>query len=384
MKNIPALTGLRFFAAMAIVLWHSQGFFFAGGAFSPFFLAGAVPLFFVLSGFVLAIGADKHRSWPDFFVARVARVWPAHIAALVFFFVVVYPYSLDFLHHPGAARRLILNVLLLQAWSPDAATYWSFNAPSWSVSCEMFFYAAFPICVAVLTRHTLLRLGALIASLLGCVMLTAYLFPRLDPTWIISVNPISGLAAFTIGIAAATLHKRSRMTFAPGTAVQVVALGAAIGANAIFNTYRIGGITPAGGDWIGEFGPSPFYAGLLIALTYDGAVSRILSVPIIVYGGEISYSIYLFHQLFIRWHSIHLQVFDGIPIRWQYSGIIAATLVTAAAVHHLIERPARRWIIAVFWKLLRSPAVVPHLALRPISPLRQTEQPLSRRPEILS
>ena len=45
--NIPALTGLRFFLSMAIVLWHSQtGYFFTYGAFQPFFLAGAVPVFF--------------------------------------------------------------------------------------------------------------------------------------------------------------------------------------------------------------------------------------------------------------------------------------------------------------------------------------------------
>src|ERR1700723_3432182 len=76
-KNIPALTGLRLFAAMAIVLTHSQtGYFFQMGAFAPFDLDGAVPVFFVLSGFILTLGANKYKSWSDFFVARFARIWP--------------------------------------------------------------------------------------------------------------------------------------------------------------------------------------------------------------------------------------------------------------------------------------------------------------------
>jgi peptidoglycan/LPS O-acetylase OafA/YrhL len=74
MVSFPALTGLRFFAAMAIVLWHSQTGFFKPGAFDPFCLTGAVPLFFGLSGFVLTINAGKYRSWADFFVARIARI----------------------------------------------------------------------------------------------------------------------------------------------------------------------------------------------------------------------------------------------------------------------------------------------------------------------
>ena len=141
MMLIPALTGLRLFAALAILLWHSQtGYFFRLGAFRPFFLAGAVPLFFVLSGFVLTIGIEKYRSWLDFFVARIARIWPAHLAALAFFIAVLFPFSIDLIQQPGGMRRLILNIFLLQDWSPNQATFWSYNAPSWSVSCEMFLY----------------------------------------------------------------------------------------------------------------------------------------------------------------------------------------------------------------------------------------------------
>jgi peptidoglycan/LPS O-acetylase OafA/YrhL len=126
-----------------------------------------------------------------------------------------------------------------------------------------------------------------------------------------------------------------------------------LGANAFFASYPVA-ITPAATAFIVSFGPTPFYAALLLALArYDGMISRGLSYPAIVYGGEISYSIYLFHQIVIRWHSENLQVFSAIPIWCQYAGLLAATLMTAAAVHHAVERPARRWIRAA-WKLLTS------------------------------
>lgn len=79
-NRVDALTGLRFFAAAAIVLTHSQtGYFFQPGTFAPFDLSGAVPLFFVLSGFVLTVNSAKYASHADFLVALIGtRLACAH------------------------------------------------------------------------------------------------------------------------------------------------------------------------------------------------------------------------------------------------------------------------------------------------------------------
>jgi peptidoglycan/LPS O-acetylase OafA/YrhL len=356
-KNIPALTGLRFFAAMAIVLWHSQtGYFFKYGAFSPFYLAGAVPVFFVLSGFVLTISAGKYKSWSDFFVARIARIWPTHIAALMLVFLILYPYSLDFFYHADTLRRLALNVLLLQAWSPNMATYWSYNDPSWSVSCEMFFYAVFPLTVAFLSRQTAVRLIAIVAAIFCGIVLTNKAYPHMDLNWLGAVDPPSCFPAFAIGVAAGIWHKSLRdasPSYIVGTSVQAAALAMALWANAFFISHQAH-ITPGANAFIWLFGPSPFYAAFIVVLArYDGAISRALSLRLIVYGGEISYAIYMFHQIFIRWHAGHLAKFNGIPIWWQYAGLMTAVLATSIAAHHLIEKPARRRILAV-WRSVRS------------------------------
>ena len=351
MQKIPALTGLRFFAAAAIVLWHSQtGYFFKPEAFRPFYAAGAVALFFVLSGFVLTIGSDKYRSWSDFFVARIARVWPAHLAALAFWAFIFLPGSLKIFLHLEMVGRLILNASLLQAWIPDAATYWSYNSPSWSISCEMFFYAVFPVCVSFLSRTTWTRVAALAVALGGAVYVIGSTMPWLDSGWLGAMNPLSGLTAFAIGIAAAVVWKRlppTKNAGVPSTILQLVALAAALSANALFPTHEPHGAPAAFQDYLVSFGAAPFYAALIFALArYDGLVSRFLSLPLVVYGGEISYSLYLFHQLIFRFHSLHRGLIWFIPNWIQYAGIWAISLTLAALCYARIERPWRAKIMA--------------------------------------
>ena len=356
-QNIPALTGVRFFAAMAIVLWHSQtGYFFKYGAFAPFYLAGAVPLFFVLSGFVLTIGADRYKSRSDFFVARVARVWPAHIAALLFLFCVFYPSSMYFVHHAQTLWQLGLNALLLQAWSPIQADYWSYNAPSWSVSCELFFYAAFPVAFLALQRQTFLRTSAIVLVILGAIVVTDIVRPGIDSNWLGCVLPVSSFAAFAVGIGAGVWRKAlpaSSAGWLIGTVIQSGALLTALAANAFFASHPFRS-TPAAQSFVLLFGPVPLYAIALLALArYDGLISRVLSNRAIVYGGEISYSIYLFHQIVIRWHSAELAKFSKAPFWLQYGGVLVVTFIAAAVVHRLVEQPFRRWIIAG-WKRLTT------------------------------
>lgn len=44
---------------------------------------------------------------------------------------------------PDATDQL-LGLTLLQAWTFDPSTYFAGNGPSWSLSCELFFYAVLP------------------------------------------------------------------------------------------------------------------------------------------------------------------------------------------------------------------------------------------------
>jgi len=147
-------TGLRFFAAYAVVFAHcfpaSDGMRLGlmehiGGT--------AVSLFFVLSGFVLAISnrnesGDFTKGPRSYVVARFARIYPQYILA----FLIAAPSTIlrIFYEHPAPSAALprigieaISYLSMLQSWVPWTSSAW--NGPAWSLSVEMFFYASFLI-----------------------------------------------------------------------------------------------------------------------------------------------------------------------------------------------------------------------------------------------
>jgi peptidoglycan/LPS O-acetylase OafA/YrhL len=87
MKQIKCLTSLRFFAAAMIVVFHSVNAFRVwDNAKIPFPLGQGVSFFFVLSGFILTYvypSVGGGRGIRDFYVARIARIWPAHFVTFL-------------------------------------------------------------------------------------------------------------------------------------------------------------------------------------------------------------------------------------------------------------------------------------------------------------
>lgn len=356
MAKIDSLTGIRFFAAAAIFIWHSEQFV-SRAAFGPIYLAGAVPVFFVLSGFVLTVNAAKYSSWRDFFVARVARIWPGHMAALAFLLTIFLPWSAgNLIRHADQRMHLGIDVLLMQAWFPDEAVHYSYNGVAWSVSVELFFYAVFPLCLAAMSRAPTLRAALLTVAIFSVVNFVGHGIPDFEASWLSRILPPACLPFFVMGIAAARVSMGmpdSKAGFGFGTAMQCLAVVAALGANAWLSWITLPGLSLAGLQFVRFCAPAPFYALLLIALArYDGVVSRVLALRWFVYGGEISYSIYLIHQPVIRWHENHASAFASVPLWSQYLAVIVVTLATSALSYRFVEGPGRRALLAL-WRSLR-------------------------------
>lgn len=166
-QRFYSLDALRGIAALSVVLWHWQHFFAplnqGGAAFAverqPFFPYlsffyrhgfTAVELFFCLSGFVFfwlygqAI-AQRDVPFGRFAVLRLSRLYPLHLATLLFVaaaqqvhWAVTQHY---FVYTGNDTYHFLLNLLFVSSWGFEKA--WSFNAPIWSVSVEIFLYGVF-------------------------------------------------------------------------------------------------------------------------------------------------------------------------------------------------------------------------------------------------
>ena len=207
--RLDSLTGLRFFAAWLVVVHHFTNF-----ADLPFlsrytgFGATGVTFFFVLSGFVLTWSFVPRDTAPRFYWRRFARIWPLHVVTTLIALPVFYSWR----DVPYDLTAIVLSFLLLHAWVPSASTYFAGNPASWSLSCEMFFYALHPLLVR---RALLLRLAA-IGVATGLILAVVFVVARFSTNWfsdevvgwLLYISPIFRVGEFLLGVALAVAIKR--------------------------------------------------------------------------------------------------------------------------------------------------------------------------------
>src|SRR5439155_1618819 len=111
---------------------------------------GGVSFFFVLSGFILTYNyADVFRdgisaaSYKRFIWDRLTKIYPVHFLALL----LVLPIATLSPQLRLDWRAVPLHLLLLQCFWPSSTPAFSsyLNVPSWSISCEWFFYLLGPV-----------------------------------------------------------------------------------------------------------------------------------------------------------------------------------------------------------------------------------------------
>ena len=218
--ELKALTIVRFFAAMGVIVYHFYDRTLAPPIIEHIASGGYVTLFFVLSGFMLAYIARPTDDRREFWLRRFARLYPLYVLAWLAFGV----FLLLALPTFDAFTRTLVSygipsLLLVQSWIPKAAPVW--NWPGWSMSTEALFFLLFPWLNGWL-RHVR-RLGLLIAVILflnavllhfradlGAATPRALMFAgtMLETTWAryLASFPPSFLALFVLGIALGHLY----------------------------------------------------------------------------------------------------------------------------------------------------------------------------------
>src|ERR1051325_9102674 len=168
--RIRGLDALRGIAAMGVVLFHyCPCYAIDFGHPRPlrwtFSLGGyGVPLFFMISGFVILMTLDRSRSTFDFAVARFARLYPTFWTCVILTFVGVRTFAL-----PNGIRGLPLAESAWNLTMMPKFAHWAreIDTVYWTLEVELFFYLMIGLIVAVgFRRWFTWILGALIGVLI--------------------------------------------------------------------------------------------------------------------------------------------------------------------------------------------------------------------------
>ena len=296
-----------------------------------------VDAFFLLSGLILA---HANPAMPPgagaacrFWVRRLLRIYPVHLAMTALLLVVVAGGALLGLppRDPGrfASGELARHLLLVHGWGFSGR--WAWNYPSWSISTEWAGYLAFPVLWLALRRASPAVCASVALSMLG---LLAALDASGGPVGL-NLSVQGGLARFFPEFVAGMAAARLAVFLEPRVSGFVVAgAGAAVAGAAVF-AWR---------DWLVVGGVWLALGGLLIAALQERppVLSRI---PLLRVLGEVSFAFYMSFAL----------VETVLAFAWRRAGVAPAdreavfillstalTLGVALAVRALVERPALR------------------------------------------
>ena len=181
--RLPALTSLRFFAALYVLTFHSGASLMrehlGDNPLTTFLVNGhlGVSLFFILSGFMLTYSGERRNAQgfdlSAYALARFARIYPLYLLSLLIAAPIRWP---DLLSSPLASLE---TLLMVQSWGPASSDRgWFWNMPAWTLSIEAFFYALFPVFLWLIAR-TRVTTAAAIAAVAG-LLITVFALPDIS------------------------------------------------------------------------------------------------------------------------------------------------------------------------------------------------------------
>lgn len=313
---LPRLSGVRSVAALAIFGYHLDEW---GVVALPERLSqvayAVVAFFFVLSGFVLACYVRPDLPALTFYRRRFARIWPAHLVALVAAALV------PLVALSRSWEVAVPNALLLQAWLPPRFAY-GMNGVTWSLSCEAFFYLVFPLAIRAAVRASHRLVAAVVTAALAAEAVAGLVAPAWAFHW-----PLFRLPEFLLGVALGLAFRRGwrPRVSATGAVVALVVVGAA-------------------SAWL----PRPLAdvtTGVTSAVVLLAAARRdvegragLLRHRAVVLAGEASFSFFLVHELVILNVAPHLRTGSAVTV----AVLLVLGCAAALVLHVGVERPLNR------------------------------------------
>ena len=309
---------LRALAALAVVVFHAaerSGYAFAIGA-------AGVDVFFVISGFIMWVIADRRPLSPGRFLAdRIRRIVPVYWLATAVMvagaLAGLFPNLVLTLEH------VVASLAFVPARSPSTGALWPVLVQGWTLNYEMFFYLVFAASLVLPARLRLPVMAAVFAALVA----TGYAVASDNPLFETYTRPI--LLEFVAGMLIGRLWLAGHVPSRP--------LAIALIATSLAGFLAIALLKLPFDEWT----CGPLACALVCgtaALERNGQIP-LFRTPAML--GEASYSIYL-------WHTFAISVIAkagatlALPAPVIFATSIGAGTIAGLCGYYLVERPLLR------------------------------------------
>lgn len=331
---------IRLFAALQVVVTHGDRFILGwGGVLSPAleFLPG-VPIFFLISGFLIAASYERTSTLRSFARKRALRIFPALWVCLAGTVLILLATGYLSTVNAGFGQILLwlaAQATILQFYNPEIVRHFGagiVNPALWTIGVEIQFYIAITFLAAIFHRSRALYMALFATFMLISAIYSMYL----DVEWgdalvvkLLGVSFIPWIVMFMVGNLA-WFHRSAILPYLEGKTAQwamVYAGCAVIG----YLFQSMSGVMISGNRIsILLFIP-------LAALVLSAAYTR-PSLGLALGGNDISYGMYLWHMPVIGcWLYLGgAQSYLGI------AACVAATVALAMLSWRLVEAPALR------------------------------------------
>lgn len=352
-ETLYSIQYLRAAAALAVVFYHISALSQQTWGLDPERIdhvgAAGVDLFFVISGFVMAMIVARPGDFDgkEFWIRRIARVVPAYW--VITFVVFALAWNLPHLFNSTTADlyTLLVSLSFVALDQGDGSTG-PLLVVGWTLNYEIFFYAVVALTAGLFADRRLYGASVFITCLVAAGL---WLKPS-DPTLAFYSDPI--LLEFVFGILVYRTWSQTRDAGPGLVPLAVFAIGAAL---LILQWER-----PVGDLRVLFWGvPSAAVLyGSLGALTFRSVwLTRL---------GEWSYALYLTHVFVVTLYIKHvISAVTTIALPWQVHYLIMTifAVLGAAAYHFIIEVPLSRWTLRLLRRRSSSRSVSAATATEP-------------------
>jgi len=316
-----------------------------------------VSLFFLISGFIMVHTTRRSdgslRAFWNFIVKRVTRIWPVWLVALACYILLLPEHRLPYLDDPALLRWLFGSIALVPVVGRGPGSPPNLEQPvlgvGWTLDYEIYFYAFFAVSLLWGYWRWWAFAGWLIVTL---ILLPLFYGVALSPIarWAphsdlgfsvlylkLITNPI--ILLFAIGAGIGLLYNASSVRIgAPRVARTFAALTVGLVILQWTTHFRLG-------NGVAEWGLS--LVPLVLVFCLASKSTRIPAPTWLVWLGNVSFSLYLFHPLMQEGFDTQSWRLPWASIRTGFPALLLTTalsLLAAVVSYRMLERGVCTWL----------------------------------------